>query len=160
MDSIACLHIEHLNAGASGSLDQDFQFAVFGRAGESKVSGLLIAHVQDRDLTRNESHTVRLRCAHRQQIKRASVGPLIAHASDDEGEGFGLLHRSDCNLLSSATETRRSGLIPPRVPCSQYRERQGPGHSPSKVDRGVGCYPVATAPGTVTQSLPLLVLML
>ena len=90
--SLAFLHIEDFEAGASASLDQYLQFAIFRRAGESEVSGLFIRHAQHRDLTRNESDAVRLLCAHRQQIKRTSIGPLIAHASDDEGAGFGLLH--------------------------------------------------------------------
>src|SRR5712691_5789206 len=92
IESRAFLHIKDFDAGAGGSLDQYFQFVVFGRTGESKVSRLFITDAQHRNLTRNESHPVRWPRAHRQQIKRTSVGPLIAHASDDEVASFGLLH--------------------------------------------------------------------
>ena len=49
----AFLHLKDFDAGAGASLDQDFQFAVLGGTGESKVSGLFITHAQNRDLIGN-----------------------------------------------------------------------------------------------------------
>lgn len=54
IDAVALFHVKERDTCAGGSLDEDFQFAIFGRAGESKVNGLFTVHSEHGNLARNE----------------------------------------------------------------------------------------------------------
>ena len=113
IEALAFLHLEDFDACSRASFDQDLQFAIFGRAGESKVGGLFTIDAEHRDLARYKSDAVRLLCANRQQIKRTNVVPLIAYSGDYEWPCFGFRHPSQIVIYYCAPPKRKASVVTP-----------------------------------------------